>query len=180
MILLTLFANLPLGEGFGFNTNILETNIINLAVVVAIVISFVGDALRSLLENRKQTVLNNLREADLRATEAQEKLNQAQVQLELAKNKATEIREQGIITAEQEKVQTISQAEKDVLRLEELKNETIKLQQQKALSQISQQVVSLALIKVREKLKKSLDDTFHSSVNNFNIVLLTNYKPNKF
>ena len=178
MILLTLFANLPVGEGFGFNTNILETNIINLAVVVAVVITFVGDALRSLLENRKQTVLNNLREADQRATEAQEKLNQAQAQLELAKKKATEIREQGLVTAEQEKLQTISQAEKDVLRLEELKNETIELQQQKALSQVSQQVVTLALTKDREKLNKSLDDAFHSSVNNFIIVLLTNYKPN--
>jgi F-type H+-transporting ATPase subunit b len=178
MIFLTLSANLPVGEGFGFNTNILETNIINLAVVIAVVFTFVGDALRSLLENRKQTVLNNLREADQRATEAQEKLNQAQAQLELAKKKAVEIREQGLITAEQEKLQTISQAEKDVIRLAELKDETIKLQQQKALSQVSQQVVALALTKVREKLNKSLNDTFHSSVNNFNIVLLTNYKPN--
>ena len=178
MILLTLFGNLPVGEGFGFNTNILETNIINLAVVVAVVFTFVGDALSSLLENRKQTVLNNLREADQRATEAQEKLNQAQAQLELAKQKAIEIREQSRATAEQEKSQTITQAEKDVVRLEELKDETIKLQQQKALSQISQQVVSLALTKVREKLSKSLNDAFHSSVNNFNIVLLTNYKSN--
>ena len=178
MILLTLFGNLPVGEGFGFNTNILETNIINLAVVIAVVFTFVGDALTSLLENRKQTVLNNLREADQRAAEAQEKLNQAQSQLELAKKKAIEIKEQGLATAEQEKLQTISQAEKDVVRLEELKEETIKLQQQKAVSQISQQVVTLALTKVREKLAKSLNDSFHSSVNNFNIVLLTNYKSN--
>jgi len=42
------------GNGFGINTNILETNIINLAVVIAIVISFVGDALRELLETRRQ------------------------------------------------------------------------------------------------------------------------------
>jgi len=35
------FVNLPLGEGFGINTNIFETNLINLAAVVAIVISFV-------------------------------------------------------------------------------------------------------------------------------------------
>lgn len=178
MIISNLFGNLPIAEGFGFNTNILETNIINLAVVVAVVFIFVGDALSSLLENRKQTVLNNLREAEQRATEAQEKLNQAQSQLELAKKKAIEIREQGFATAEQEKLQTINQAEKDVVRLEELKDETITLQQQKALAQISKQVVTLALTKVREKLSKSLNDTFHSSVNNFNIVLLTNYKSN--
>lgn len=176
MILLTLFGNLPGGEGFGFNTNILETNIINLAVVIAVVFTFVGDALISLLENRKQTVLNNLQEADQRAAEAQQKLNQAQIQLEFAKTKAVEIREQGLTTAEQEKLQTGIQVEKDISRLEELKNETIKLQEQKALVQISQQVIILALIKVREKLTKSLNDSFHSSVNSFNIVLLSNFK----
>jgi hypothetical protein len=32
------------GHGFGFNTNILETNVINL--VIAVVVSVVGDAVR--------------------------------------------------------------------------------------------------------------------------------------
>jgi len=176
MNILTLWTSLPLGEGFGFNTNILETNIINLAVVVGVVVSFGGDALRALLENRRQTILNNLREADLRANEAKEKLNQAKLQLEKAQKRAAEIREQGVITAEQEKVQCIRQADEDAARLEEVKQETIKLQQQKVISQISQQVVSLALSRVKEKLNLSLDDKFHSSVNNFNIVLLTNFK----
>jgi hypothetical protein len=43
-------------------------------------------------------------------------------------------------------------------------------------SQVSQQVVSLALSQVKEKLNKRLDPSFHASVNNFNIVLLTNFK----
>lgn len=176
MNIVTLSMNLPSGEGFGFNTNILETNIINLSVVIAIVISFVGDALRSLLENRKQTILKNLLEADQRANEAQEKLNKAQIQLEFAEKKASEIREQGILTAEQEKKQSIRQFEQDSIRLEELKQETLRFQQQKAISQISQKVVLLALNQVREKLNNRLDAALHSSVNNFNIVLFTNYK----
>jgi len=73
---------------FGFNTNILETNVLNLAVVLAIVLTYVGDALRGLLENRKQTILANFREADQRATEAQDRLRQAQQELEQAKAKA--------------------------------------------------------------------------------------------
>lgn len=175
MSFVTLFSQLPPGEGFGFNGNILETNIINLSVVIAIVVSFGGDALRSLLQNRKETILNNLQEADQRAKEAQEKLDQARTQLELAKKKAIEIREQGIITAEQEKKQCIRQTQEDSLRLEEVKQETLRFQQQKAINQVSQQVVSLALNQVRAKLTKRLDPTFHSSVNNFNIVLFTNY-----
>jgi F-type H+-transporting ATPase subunit b len=58
------------GHGFGFNTNILETNVINLAVVIAVV--SVVDAVRELLKNRKETIINNLREADNRANEALE------------------------------------------------------------------------------------------------------------
>jgi F-type H+-transporting ATPase subunit b len=178
MIILTLISNLPLGNGFGFNTNILETNIINLAVVIAVVVSFVGDALRSLLETRKQTILNNLREADQRAIEAQEKLSQAQTQLELSKKKAAEIREQGMTTAEQDKLQTIRQAENDVQRLEELKNETISLQQQKALGEISKQLITLAFNTVREKFKNPVRSSFHIEFNNLNIIFFTSYKPN--
>lgn len=177
MIILTLFAHIPSGESFGFNFNILETNLINLAVVIGVVVSFGGNALRSLLDNRKQTILNNLQEADQKAKEAQEKLNKTKNQLQLAKTKANEIRKQGIVTAEQEKKQCIAQTEQDASRLEEIKQETIRFQQQKAISQISRQVVSLALTKVREKLNNQLNSRFHSSVNNFNIVLFTNYKP---
>lgn len=177
MTFLTLFAHIPSGEGFGFNGNILETNLINLSVVIAVVVSFGGDALRALLDNRKQTILNNLQEADQKAKEAEEKLVQARTQLDLAKKKAIEIREQGVVNADQEKKQAIRQTQEDLSRLEEVKQETIRFQQQKAISQVSQQVVSLALSQVREKLSSRLDPIFHSSVNNFNIVLFTNYKP---
>lgn len=178
MTIFSFFGYLPLGEGFGLNTNILETNIINLSVVIAIVFSFVGDALRSLLENRKQTVLNNIREADQRALEAQNKLNQAQARLELAQNKAIEIRQQGKQIAEQEEIQFIRQFEKDFNLLKQLKEETINLQQQKVIFQISQQVISLALQKVKRKLNKRLRFNFHSYVNKFNVVRLKNYKVN--
>lgn len=101
-------------SGFGFNDNILETNVLNLAVVVGVVVFFVGNNLTSLLENRKETILNNLREANLRATEAAEKLNKAKQQLQNAEQKAKEIREEGISKANQEKMNCINQYELDV------------------------------------------------------------------
>lgn len=103
-------------EGFGLNTNILETNLINLSVVIGVVVSFVGDALKSLLETRKQTILNNIQEANQRANEAQDRLNQARAQLELAQKKANDIREQGLLNAEREKNQCVRQTEEDILR----------------------------------------------------------------
>jgi F-type H+-transporting ATPase subunit b len=178
MFFLTLDFNITVGTGFGFNTNILETNIINLSVVIFIVFSFVGDALKTLLQNRKEIILANLQEADKRALEAQEKLLEAQKQFENAIEKANQIKQEALLTADKEKNEILKQTEIEIKKFETSKDENLTLERQKIISQISQQVISLALLKVREKLKKSLDLTFHSSVNNFNIFLLKNYKLN--
>lgn len=168
---------LPLGEGFGFNGNILETNIINLAVVVGIVVTFVGDALRSLLENRRQSIVNALQQAEQRAQEAQAKLATAQAQVDLAKEKAEAIRQQGRLAADQERASYAAQTKVDTERLQSGKEENLLLQQQKAVAQVSQKVIALALAKVRDKLTRGLDATVHESVNNFNVVQFTNYTP---
>jgi F-type H+-transporting ATPase subunit b len=59
-----------LRQGFGLNTNLFETNILNLAVVVGVVIKVVGDSLQSLLSQRRKTILSTLQEADLKAKKA--------------------------------------------------------------------------------------------------------------
>lgn len=170
-------TSLMLAGHFGFNTNILETNVLNLAVVLAIVITFVGDALRGLLANRKEIILNNFREADQRASEAQERLNKARLQLEQAKTKAQQITEQALVTIEQEKKQFVRQTQEDIQRLAILQQETLKFEQQKAQNELAQKLVKLALHQVREKLAQRLNSGIHSAVNNFQIVLFTNYKP---
>lgn len=170
-------TSLILAEHFGFNTNILETNVLNLAVVLAVVITYVGDALRGLLANRKQTILNTFQEANQRASEAQERLNQAQLQLEQAQQKAKQIREQALVTIEQEKNLVVSQNQEDIKRLGIFQQETLQFEQQKAQNELAQKLVHLALHQVHEKLTQRLNSSIHSAVNNFQIVLFTNYKP---
>jgi F-type H+-transporting ATPase subunit b len=166
-----------LAEHFGFNTNILETNVLNLAVVLTVVVTYVGDALRGLLANRKQNILNNFQEADQRASEAQERLNQARLQFDQAQAKAKQIRDQALITIEQEKNQIVRQNQEDIKRLGILQQETLQFEQQKAQNELAQKLVGLALHQVREKLTQRLNSAIHSAVNNFQIVLFTNYKP---
>ena len=169
-------TSLLLAGHFGFNTNILETNVLNLAVVLAIVITYVGDALRGLLANRKQTILANFREADQRATEAQDRLRQAQLEFEQAQAKAQKIREQASVTIEQEKKQFLRQTQEDIQRLGTLQQETFKFEQQKAQNELAQKLVTLALKQVRDTLNQKLTSAIHSAINNFQIVLFTNYK----
>ena len=146
-----------------------------LLVVIGVVISFVGDALRSLLENRQQLILSNLNEADTRAKKAQEKLIEAKSQFETAKLKAEEIAKQGIITLNKDKNNSQIQTEEMIQRLNQLKQETLLSQQQKALKLLSQKVIQSALAQVQEKLQRRIDSKFQTSINNFYIALLRNY-----
>mgnify|MGYP001810415788 CR=1 FL=1 len=168
---------LPLAHsgGFGINTNILETNIINLAAVVGIVVSFVGSNLTALLDERKKTILSNLEEANQRAIEAQEKLNAAKASLELAKKKAQEIREEGVARATTEINTVVSQHELRLAKLNEFKTETVQFYQQKAFKEAYLYVVSRIMTRVRERLNRGLDSAYHVVVNNFYVSRFTEY-----
>ena len=169
---------LPLGHGgFGINTNIFETNIINLAAVVGIVISFVGNNLSAILEDRKKTILSNLEEANKRALEAQEKLTNAKKSLELAKKKAQEIREEGVIRAKNEINTVVNQHEIRLSKLDEFKNETLGFYQQKAFKEAYIYVVSKILNRVKERLNRGLDSSYHVVVNNYYVSRFTEYSP---
>nr|YP_009492337.1 ATP synthase CF0 B subunit [Stauridium tetras]AWI68986.1 ATP synthase CF0 B subunit [Stauridium tetras] len=168
---------LDLAEGFGINTNIFETNIINLSAVLAVVISFVGKNLTALLEDRKKKILGNLQEASQRAAEAQERLNDAKAQLELAKKKAQQIREEGVLRATQEVNNCVSQHEERLSKLEEFKEETVQFYQQKAFKQAYVYVISRIMNRVKERLNKGLDTTYHVVVNNFYVSRFTEYNP---
>lgn len=134
-----------------------------------------GDALRSLLENRRELILSNLEEADNRAVAAKQKLVDARSQFEAAKLKAHEIQNQSVSTLEKEKSHSKIQTEEMIQRIEKLKEETLVFQQKKALMLLAQKIVQLSLLQVQEKLKNRIDVNFQRSVNNFYIALFRNY-----
>jgi F-type H+-transporting ATPase subunit b len=167
----------PIGHGFGINTNILETNLINLAAVIGVVISFVGGNLTAILDDRKKTIVNNLQEATQRALEAEEKLNLARTQLESAKKKAQEIRQEGVSRATQEINTVVNQHQIRVSKLQEFKEETLSFYQQKAFKEAYLYVISRIMSRVRERLNSGLDSTYHVVVNNFYVSRFTEYNP---
>jgi F-type H+-transporting ATPase subunit b len=170
-------AIFPIGHGFGINTDIFETNILNLAVVIGCVVTFVGGNLTAILDERKNTIVNNLQEATQRALEAEEKLNQARTQLETAKTKAEEIRKEGVSRATQEINTVVSQHEIRLAKLDEFKGETLSFYQQKAFKEAYLYVISRIMVRVRERLNSGLDSTYHVVVNNFYVSRFTEYNP---
>lgn len=151
-----LILNPPGHEGFGFNGNVLDTNLLNLAVVLGLLIYFGGDFLGSLLENRKQTILESLQDAEKRYQEAIQKLDAAVASVNEARANAESIRSKGQDTARlaAEKIQTRTQ--QLLSQLSETKQAILDLEEEKAVRQVSQQVATLALKQAREDLVSRL------------------------
>jgi F-type H+-transporting ATPase subunit b len=163
--------NWDLADSFGFNTNILETNLINLALVIGVLVYFGKGLLTTILNNRKETILSTIRDAEERYQEAIEKLNQARTQLEQAKAKAEEIRVNGILQMERDKQELIKAADEDSKRLEETKNLTIRFAEQKAIVQIRQQVSRLTVKRALEIINSRLNLDLHARMIDYHIGL---------
>ena len=168
---------LPLGEGFGFNGNILETNVLNLGVVLIIVFVVGGDSLTSTLDERQKSIAKNLERAEERAQEAKEKLFQAKSQLEVAQKKAAEILEQGNTNADKEKQDSARKKEEEIFRLTKKKEELLYVEEEKAFFQVYERFVDRIIEKTKERLLTRLNSQTHASVINSQISLISKCKP---
>jgi F-type H+-transporting ATPase subunit b len=69
-----IFTLLAEDEGIGLNLDILETGLLNIIALVAILIYTGRDFLGSLLEERKTTIVKSVQDAEDRLNEAQKRL----------------------------------------------------------------------------------------------------------
>jgi F0F1-type ATP synthase membrane subunit b/b' len=132
-------------QGFGIKTDLFETNILNLRVVLGIVVTFVGDALRTLLDQRKQIILLTLQEVDQKAKEVQQRLEDARAAVETARSRAQEIRNQALQTVEQENLRIQQILKDDLYRIQETGKQRIKLERQRIIQVVAQQVAQMTL-----------------------------------
>jgi F-type H+-transporting ATPase subunit b len=143
-------------SGFGLSTDLFETNILNLAVVIRIVVNVVGDAVSNLLDQRKKNVLASLQEADNVARDASERLEEARLSMETVRGQAQEILSQARTSIEQENRVAQKRLKENVQRLQERGRQTVQLERQRAIQVIIQQVSDLAMVSAENKLLSSL------------------------
>ena len=168
--------HLLLAEGFAFNFDIIETNILNLAVVLGVVLFLGGDVLTSLLNDRKQKILGTLKSATEKFLEAELQLSEAKQKIEIAKTKAIQIREQGKLTAVQT-IQTLFQrTEEETQRLNESKQASLRFEEEKAINILRQQVVTLSIERALNILQTKLDNSLQRKLIENNISLLSNLR----
>nr|YP_009709302.1 ATP synthase CF0 subunit I [Tapeinosperma multiflorum]QEW86946.1 ATP synthase CF0 subunit I [Tapeinosperma multiflorum] len=151
---------------FGFNTDILATNPINLSVVLGVLIFFgkgvcASCLLSDLLDNRKQRIFNTIRNSEELRGGAIEQLEKARARLRKVEMEADEFRVNGYFEIEREKLNLINSTYKTLKQLENYKNETIHFEQQRAINEVRQQVFQQALEGAIGTLNSCLNNELH-------------------
>nr|YP_010593260.1 ATP synthase CF0 subunit I [Coleus hadiensis]WAI96340.1 ATP synthase CF0 subunit I [Coleus hadiensis] len=162
----------PSAGSFGFNTDILATNLINLSVVIGVLIFFGKGVLSDLLDNRKQRILNTIRNSEELRGGAIEQLEKARARLRKVEMEADQFRVNGYSEIEQEKFNLINSTYKTLEQLENYKNETIQFEQQRAINQVRQRVFQQALQGALGTLNSCLTDELHLRTISANIGML--------
>nr|QBC71659.1 ATP synthase CF0 subunit I [Berberidopsis beckleri] len=151
----------PSAGSFGFNTDILATNPINLSVVLGVLIFFGKGVLSDLLDNRKQRILNTIRNSEELREGAIEQLEKARARLRKVEMEADEFRVNGYSEIEREKLNLINSTYKTLEQLENYKNETIHFEEQRAINQVRQRVFQQALQGALGTLNSCLNNELH-------------------
>nr|YP_010505165.1 ATP synthase CF0 subunit I [Chrysosplenium album]UXE33881.1 ATP synthase CF0 subunit I [Chrysosplenium album] len=151
----------PSAGSFGFNTDILATNLINLSVVFGVLIFFGKGVLSDLLDNRKQKILNTIRNSEELREGAIEQLEKARARLSKVEMEADQFRVNGYSEIEREKLNLINSTYKTLEQLENYKNETINFEQQRAINQVRQRVLQQALQGALGTLNSCLNNELH-------------------
>nr|AVI26015.1 ATP synthase CF0 subunit I [Crambe hispanica subsp. abyssinica]QWL25027.1 ATP synthase CF0 subunit I [Crambe hispanica subsp. abyssinica] len=159
----------PSAGSFGFNTDILATNPINLSVVFGVLIFFGKGVLNDLLDNRKQRILNTIRNSEELREGAIQQLENARARLRKVETEADQFRVNGYSEIEREKVNLINSTYRTLKQLENYKNETIIFEQQRTINQVRERVFQQALQGAIGTLNSCLSNELHLRTINANI-----------
>nr|YP_009403634.1 ATP synthase CF0 subunit I [Hypsela tridens]ASA34827.1 ATP synthase CF0 subunit I [Hypsela tridens] len=162
----------PFAGSFGFNTDILATNPINLSVVIGVLIFFGKGVLSDLLDNRKQRILNTIRNSEELREGAIEQLEKARARLRKVEIDADQYRVNEYSAIERDKLNLINSIYTTLEQQENNNKETLRFEQQRAINQVQQWVLQQALEGALGTLNSCLNNELHLRTISVNISIL--------
>jgi len=140
-----IFTLLAEHEGIGLNLDILETGLLNILALLAILFFTGRDFLGSLLEERKTTIVKSVQDAEDRLNEAQKRLDEAQKQLNQANLVISEIKNETVSTKKVLLESDAFEAKRDLKIRFERALSAFRSKERQIFLEIKQQIISLVL-----------------------------------
>jgi len=155
-----------------FNTNFLEANVLNIALLLFGLIYILKQFLGSMLNIRQEKVLFAIRESEERLEQANIRLKEAEKQLEQTTIIINQIIKEAEVTAQKVRESILSQGQLDIQRLTSAGKATIASADYQVRQQIQQQIIALAIQQVRIKLIDQMSTEMQEQIVNYNIMQL--------
>ncbi|MFM7601640.1 MAG: F0F1 ATP synthase subunit B [Pseudanabaena sp.] len=160
-------------SGIGFNTDILETNVINLVIVIAFLVYAGRGFLGKILSNRLESIQSAIGDAEKRQKEATDKLAVQQGKLAQAKTEAENLRKQAETDAKNAADLILATVDADITRLREAADQEIATEQERVIVQLRQQVADKALANVQAYFDRGLSESTQVELIDRSIALLS-------
>lgn len=144
--------------GIGLNFDILETNLINLVIVIGILIYFGSKFLGNTLSSRRAAIEEAIRDAERRKSEAAAALAEQQQKLAQAQETAQQILANAETSAKRAKEEILAQAKLDVERMRSNAAQDLSSQQERVLRELRQQIVAMAMERAENNVQHLLND----------------------
>jgi F-type H+-transporting ATPase subunit b len=160
------------GGWFGLNFDILEANLINLAIVIAFLVYFGSKFLGNTLSTRRASIEEAIGEAERRKEEAAAALAEQQQRLAQAKEDAQKILANAEQSAAKAREAILAQAQADVERMRATAAQDLTSQQERVIRELRQQVSAMAMERVEAELPSRLDDSLQHRLVDASIALL--------
>lgn len=134
-------------------------------VVIAVVIFFVGDAVKSLLLKRQESIISNLQQAKQRVIEMEQNLLNAQKKFENASAVAQVIKNQNEESIKKQEIQSQEKLAADLQRLKESTVTTIANQKRKTQKKIYQGLITIVINRVERDIQYGFTDNCDKAIN---------------
>ena len=158
--------------GFGLNTDVLETNLVNILIVVGLLVYFGRGFLGKILSDRRSAIESAIKEAEDRRQQAASALAEEQQKLAQAQQEASRIRAAAEEQATATKAAILAQSERDIQRLRESVFQDVDAERARAIAELRQQVTAMALQKAEAELPSHLNDDVQRGIIDRSIAML--------
>lgn len=158
--------------GFGLNFDILETNLINLVIIIGVLVYFGRKFLGNTLSERRSKIEEAIQDAEKRQKDAAAALADAQQKLAQAQAEAERIRANAEERAQAARAEILEAATKDIERMKQTASQDLDRERERAIAELRQRVAALAVERVESQLRERLDESAQHTLVDRSIALL--------
>lgn len=158
-------AHSEVESGFGLNFDILDTNLINLTLLVGILFYYGKPIVGNILSERRSKIAEQIQEVEQKQKQAVATLAEEQQKLAAAETSAAKIRQEAEVNAQKAKEAILAQGEREIERLKAAAGKDLDSDREKAIASLRERAVALAIERARTLMGEVLnDDTQHQLI----------------